>query len=586
MPLLLLLLLSSPDAVFIQRTVTVDFTADTGYVETTSETIVPLTARGVRRYGTVTSSYRNGWESLQVIASVRHWRSGRGVDDADIREEPHGSLLAGGRLESSLREVHVSFPGLEVGDTVTVKVTRNIAELPLDDLYSYTFYAASRDSVHRGSFRVVKPPDRELHHSVSGEFDHSVSTGERSQVLIWETGPQRPLPFLPFSPGPIRLSPRVTVASHTPRQVSSVLYSRLAGDLVDRGTPVTAPAGNDPMELRDWVACEIEYLGTDLGDYPGYTPRTPEETLAERVGVCRDKALLLAWLLYRSGHDPVLVLTSLSGNIGPLPGSRSFDHMLVALAGPGGDTLFLDPVNQMAADGYTYMLRGREYLPLTPEGSPPRVFPDRGDADTLRIRIRGGLDLEAGILEGELNATFSGSAEELFRYMLSSVSADRIQPLLQRLFGALPSSVLTIEGDPASPSSPLRVTGQGRWRVMSVFAQGTATLILPGLANIDLVGSRASAFLMPAFREQLVVETPYTALLELRAGNLPTGFPVLPEAVAMEGYGLEMRIEGDTLALDELLSLVPAFPGPEETGRIRAACMSSISAAHRNVTFR
>lgn len=591
MPLLLLLLLSSPDAVFIQRTVTVDLSmTDTGYVETTSETIVPLTARGVSRYGTMTSSYRNGWESLQVLASVRHWRSGRGEDDADIREEPHSSLLAGGRLESSLREVHISFPGLEVGDTILVEVTRTIRKLPLDDLYSYTYYAASRDSIHRGVFRVITPPDRELRHSVSGEFAMSVSTGERGEVLLWEAGPQRPIPLLPFSPHPAALSPRVTVASHTPRQVSAVLYSRLVEDCLGHGTSSSAQlaiaAGEDPVELRDWVAAEIEYLGADWGDYPGYTPKTPEETLADRAGVCRDQALLLAWLLDRAGYDPVLVLTSLSGSMGPLPGSRSFDHMLVALADPGGDTLFLDPVNQMAAEGYTYTLRGREYLPLTPEGSPPGRFPDPGEGDTLRIRITGELDPEADILEGEITAEFSGSAEELFRYMLSSVPADRSHRLLQRLFGALPSSALIIEGDPRSPGSSLRVTGRGRWRVLHVLWDGSVTLILPGLSGIDLVGSRASAFLMPEFRERLFVETPYTALLVLRVGNLPPGGAVLPEPVGMEGYGLEMSIEEDTLELVEILSLVPAFPGPEETASIREACLSSISAAHRNVTFR
>lgn len=587
MPLLLLLLLSSPDAVFIQRTVTVDLSmTDTGYVEITSELIVPLTARGVRRYGTMTSSYRNGWESLHVRASVHHWRSGRGVDSADIREEPHSSLLAGGRLESSLREVHIDFPGLEVGDTITVEITRTIRNLPLGDLYSYTYYAASRDSVHRGVFKVVKPSDVELHRSVTGEFDLSVSTDERCEVLVWEAGPHHPLPFLPFSPDPAFLSPRVTVASQTPRQVSAVLYSRLVEDRIGHGPPVTVPAGNDPMELRDWVATEIEYLGADWGDYPGYTPRSPEETLTDRAGVCRDKALLLARLLDDAGYDPVLVLTSLSGSIGTLPGSRSFDHMLVALAGDDGDTLFLDPVNQIAADGYTYTLRGREYLPLTPEGSPLRRFPDPGEGDTLRIRITGGLDTEAGILEGEMTAVFSGSAEELFRYMLSSVSGNRTQLLLQRLFGALSPSALVVEGDPSSPGSTLRVTGQGRWRVMSVSGEGSITFILPGLADIDLVGSRASAFLMPGFREHLFVETPYTALLELRVGHLPEGEAFLPEPVVLEGYELEISIEGDTLELDELLSLVPAFPDPGETGDIRDACLSSISSAYRNVTFR
>ncbi|MEN8209303.1 MAG: DUF3857 domain-containing protein, partial [Candidatus Fermentibacteria bacterium] len=375
MYLLLLILTSIPDAVYMEHSVTLDCSSpESGYIETTREVIVPLTSAGVERYSKIAASFRNTWESLDINASISHWRSGRGEDSAILHENPHSSLLQSGRLESSLRQVIIEFPGIEIGDTLEVEIIRRISHLPMGDYYSYTFYASSRDSIHNGIFKVLWPPEREIHIQSEGVFEFQDYTLENgTECMIWKSAPQFPVPYLPFSPDPASISYFVTVSSHSPDDVSRGLYSILDRNcMVDSSAladSIIEIAGNRPENLCAWVSDEIDYLSGNWGSDPGYSPRNPAETLHDMAGVCRDKAVLLLWLLRRAGYIPAAVLTSLSGDIGSYPGSRSFDHMLVSIKDSSGRTLFLDPTNSFASEGYTYTLRGMGYLPLTPSGS-------------------------------------------------------------------------------------------------------------------------------------------------------------------------------------------------------------------------
>ncbi len=593
MPLILLLLLSSADAVYLQHSAAVELHGpDSGYTETTLEVIIPLTARGVWRYGTMSSTYRNSWETVEIDASIAHWRPGRGEAEAEIREEPHSSLLPGGMLESSLREVYISFPGIETGDTIKVEITRRIRRLPLGDFYSFTYYSASRDSIHHGSFTVAADPGTSLHTGTSGDDflfrDYVGADGLRH--MAWESGPREPIPLLPFSPDPVFQSPRVTVANHLPGQVSSGLYRSLVEECLEGvpgpGDSLMEDAGNEPSALCSWVGAGIEYLSGEWGSDPGYTPRSPMETLEDRAGVCRDRAVLLIWLLRGAGRDPFAVLTSYSAPVGPYPGSRSFDHMLVALENSYGDTLFLDPTNLLSPDGYTYTLRGREYLPLTPEGADLARFPDPDGGDTLEIEIEGSFEPGSATIRGRISVCFSGAAEELFRSMLSSVDRSGREELLRRLFRALPGSMLSLSGDPASPGEELGIYGTAEWEYGMLSTGDSTVVILPGLSSIDLVGSRAAAYLLPAFRQQLFVETPYAARLRISLVDMPSGTPYLPDPVQMDNYSLRVGLEGDTLVLCECMSLLPSHPDQLQTLALRAAALASISSSHRAVTFR
>lgn len=592
MSLFLLLLISMPDAVYLQHSITLDCSSpDSGYLETTREIIVPLTAAGVERYSRISASFRKTWESIEVIASVSHWRSGRGDDSGILREDPHSSLLHSNRLESSLRQVFIEFPGIEIGDTLKIEIRRKISYLPMGDFYSYTFYAASRDSIHNAVFKVLWPSSREIHIQSEGVFEYRDYTidGE-TECMIWRSSPQTSIPYLPFSSDPASISPFVTVSSHSPEDVSRGLYPKLdlncmvgSSALADS---IIGVAGNTPEELSVWVSEEIEYLSGNWGSDPGYSPRNPAETLEDMSGVCRDKTVLLLWLLRRAGYLPTAVLTSISGDIGYYPGSRSFDHVLVTLQDEGGKTIFLDPTNTYSSDGFTYTLRGSGYLPLTSSGSPIEYFPDNSADDVLSIVIEGSLIEDSSLVAGNISVSFGGAAEELFRSMLGTVEPSERNLLIERLFGLLPGSEIPVEANLSSINTPLRLEGTGRWECGILRAGESFYLVLPGLETFDAVSSRASAYMLPSFRDDIYIETPYTAHLRLLLTNLPHGHPELPESCDTENYSISITLSDDSLLLEERLALQPSIPDVERLCVIRQGLLTGLSASARTVMFR
>ncbi|MBD3279017.1 MAG: DUF3857 domain-containing protein [Candidatus Aegiribacteria sp.] len=588
MQLLLLLLLLSPDAVYLEHRVLLDCSSpDSGYTEITSETVVPLSARGVQRYSQIVSSFRNTWESLRIEASVSHWRPGRGEDPAEIHEEPHSVLLQQGRLESSLREVTIFFPGLEIGDTLHIRIERNIQRLPLDDLYSHTFYAASRDSIARGVFKVLWPREKQLLVSSDGDFETYTVPGEdgNSTLFVWESPPFSPLPRLPFSRDRASMSPHVNVAGHSAPEVSRKLYEVMIEQCLTEdpalADSVIRLVGDDPLNLCRWVSHEIEYLSGDWGSDPGYSPRSPQLTVNERAGVCRDRAVLLLWLLSRVGYSPRAVLTSISGHLPEYPGSRSFDHMLVEVEDEEG-TLYLDPSGSCSRS-VSSVLRGRPYLPLSSPGSSLDTFPDTRSFDSLLIDIEGVYLADSSIIRGNLNVDFSGSVLQLYGSMLSSVGSSNLKDLLTRLFGCLQGSDLAVVGDLEDPEAGLRVEGTGAW-MCTVLSSGEAYyVLLPGLETMDVPGGRAAALILPGFRDLVTIETPCTAFLNMRIAGFGPESVSLPEPVETDNFSCSSSLRGDTLIFRQILNLQPHLPEPSELEMLRNSLTLMLSAQHRTV---
>ncbi|MCK5065310.1 MAG: DUF3857 domain-containing protein [Candidatus Fermentibacteraceae bacterium] len=590
---ILAIMLASPDAVYLNHDVTLYCSSpDSGYSEVTREVIIPLTARGVEHYRELVSSFRNTWESLEIsIAEIRHWRPGRGTDDAVLRETPHRSLLPDGRLESSLRELFVEFPGIEIGDTLIIEIRRYIDYLPMDDFYSYTYFAAARDSISAGTFRVFWPADREIHISTDDLPQPEITLFNDTTVCyLWSTYSYGPIAALPFSQNTAECSPAVTIASHLPVEVSAGLFTVLDETLMQDYEPaadsILKITGYEPVNISRWVSGEIEYLSGNWGRDPGYTPRFPVVTLNEHAGVCRDKAVLLLWLLRRAGHDPYAILTSTSGSIRELVGSRSFDHMLVALDVNTNEVMFLDPVNRFSEDGYSYTLRGAEYLPLTASGSELKIFPDKYNLDSLSIQIRGTFDADSGMIHGNINVTMSGAADELFRSMFAGVALDSRTLLLETLFGVLPGSDIHLDGDPNMTSQPLFVHGSGSWDCSYIRKDDSFYILIPGLETFDLVGSRASAYVLPDIRDNVFIETPYNAHLRLDLTGLPSGSPEIPEPHSSINYSIEINYIDEYLRMDEFMSLMPMIPDSSQLVDLRSGLLSRMSGYFRTVVFR
>ncbi len=530
--LILLGLAAYPDAVHLDYRASVSFNDDGSITESTSTRVIPLNGRGVRRYSSMTLSHRSGIEEIEILqASVGHWRGGRGSSRGTFSTGPHSILTATGRMESSLRETVITMPGVEVGDTVMLHIERTISDLPLSRVYSYSFSPVMDDSVAHSSFRIENPAGVRLYSSQPGE--HFVFTGVS------------PLPSHPLAA--VKTS-WISIATGSPETLSSEASVHI--DIPWHGEceeleRVIQSVGTDPGELRSWMAENISYIGTDSGVWPGWSPRSPEETMEDHAGVCRDRAILLTWLLRKAGYQAYPALVSTRGETPSLVDARTFDHMItVYREGPDSLWRLLDPTPRGIPEkaGFSFGLRGCTYLPLVPWGSTLLQVPWEGWNDTLRMDINGTLSLETGMIEGSLTAESSGVPLELITTLYTGSSSSTVKEMARRFFGAVSCSSVSFEDDV--------LTMEGSWRARILENR----LLLPGLREVSLAGTRAASMLLPAPPDSVFIDATTVEILTMEI-TLPMENVFLPEPVEVPGYSCSLGIDRGIVTLRETASV-------------------------------
>ena len=522
------LLLVSPDAVHLLHSVEVTFQVDGSITEHTKVVIIPLTGRGVQRYSTMSVAFRNGMEEVEILqADVKHWRGGRGSGTATIKTGPHRILSRTNRLESSLRETILQMPGLEVGDTVKVEILRTIHSLPLSDVYSYSFSPVLQDSVVRSVFQLHNDSAIQLITSESGNFWE-----------FWNLSPAPSHTLAAYDP------PLISIATGTPAMLSAQASEALDDPQHSQCTTldeIVSLTNSDPGALRVWVAENINYTGADAGVWPGWSPRSPEETLEDGSGVCRDRAVLLTWLLRKAGYDAYPALASTVGETPPLVDARSFNHMITVyrhLADNSWEILDPTPRGIPITSGISFGLRGTTFLPMIPGGSELQTIPLNGWNDTLSIFLSGELDLEENIITGNLYAVSNGVPLELITTLFSRSAPNTRNEMFRRFFGAIQCDSVSFNGEEAIV--------HGQWQV---FHNGEY-LLLPGLREVSLPGSRTAAMLLPCPPDSFVIDAPATEILRVSLRGLNSGTQ-LPTSVSFNGYSCEMVFEFGELIYTE-----------------------------------
>ncbi len=541
----------SPDAVHLIHSVTVTFEEDGTVTEETVAVVVPLTGRGVQRFSTISVAFREGMEDLEVVqAEVVHWRGGRGSAEAFVSTGPHRILTSTNRLESSLRETIIAVPGLEVGDTVKVDIVRKVHSLPLSDVYSYSFSPQLQDSVVRSVFRLCNEVHAELYSTETGSF--------------WEFRNLSPLPSHVLA---AYRTHTVSVATGNPATLSAA--ASVALDIPEhsqcsRLDEIVLESGSDPGRLRAWVAENINYTGADTGVWPGWSPRSPEETLTDGSGVCRDRAILLTWLLRKAGYQAYPAFASTTGETPPLVDARTFDHMLTVYRVPpdtGWTVLDPTPSGLPPGAGFSFGLRGCTYLPLIPGGTDMHTIPLNGWNDTLRINLTGELDMEENVITGEINASAHGVSLELITTLFTQTSPLNRNEMFRRFFGAVSCDSVSFNGT--------EVIVSGKWKVY----RNDEMLLLPGLREISLHGSRSASMLLPCPPDSFVIDAPASEILTVSL-VVPQIETLLPEPVHSTGYSCEMSYRYGRLVYTETADITNTNTDILETLLVRSGTSS------------
>lgn len=287
-----------------------------------------------------------------------------------------------------------------------------------------------------------------------------------------------------------------------------------------------------------FVQQEIRYEGLFFGEN-SHRPHPPDETLARRLGDCKDKTQLLLALLRREGIAawPALVSTAYQRGItGSLPSPGLFDHVILAVD-YGGKRHYLDSTRLYDGGGLDTLGRSHFDLALlvgAPEKELVTMYPDH----PMVLSIEQFDDFYADDFESpvryEVRTLYRGNEANRQRYLFSAEPLADIQRRYQAyyigLFGEVEAGApLQVVDDMENNLFEVRET----WQLKTFWQTSEDGLLLAPVR----IGTFSDLIAMP---RQSVRKTPFRLPAYVQARNttrihypmnLPLTFPAMPRVL-------------------------------------------------------
>jgi tetratricopeptide (TPR) repeat protein len=335
------------------------------------------------------------------------------------------------RQLTGLRTLLLVLPDVRVGDAVELAYTLEGENPIFEGQYAESFALASDAPLDQLQLRIDAPATQTLHFKTLGALAPADLQPQPSRVgdrQVWQLRRQHVPPVVDEQGVPpwVQHYPAWQISSwrdwgdvqawarrlFQPAEPDAALRE-LAQRLRDQHA---TPAARAAAALQ-FVQDEVRYFSLSLGE-SSHRPKPAAQTLAERLGDCKDKVLLLNQLfaLLDLKAEPVLVsVRRQRGVVDSLPGHERLDHVVSRLSLDGRDWI-LDPT--LSGQGLGLAERGHldygQGLPVNDSGALQRLEPAPEPAAAVVWHHRWDLSRKgrAALLEVELE-TFGLSAEHL-----------------------------------------------------------------------------------------------------------------------------------------------------------------------------
>ena len=283
-----------------------------------------------------------------------------GVDERNIAVVPVSSSHSP-RVLTNRRSLRIPLPALCVGAELSIKVIIKEKKTAIPSGSAHRFaLAPGRPTLH-SKLLVDAPKSLRLHFAMSGVKELKKTTERQGSRNRWvfEAGPfRRDLEIEPeLSPHQPR-QPTILVSSVPSWQAAARDYANIVNKALQRET--TTPPRFPPgvADVRDKAAFllasvrqRVRYVSLAL-DERAIVPKSPQKTLKEGFGDCKDMSTLLVAWLRREGLKAhvALVKSANSMDVHPqIPGVNEFDHAIVYV--DTSPPLWIDPAAQFTRVG-------------------------------------------------------------------------------------------------------------------------------------------------------------------------------------------------------------------------------------------
>ena len=192
--------------------------------------------------------------------------------------------------------------------------------------------------------------------------------------------------------------------------------------------------------LTHWVADNIRYAGISMGEGEGFTLHNQAMNLADRCGVCKDKASTLIGFLRAAGFKAYAAMTMAGERIDRIPADQ-FNHSVCAVQRRDGSFLMLDPTwVPNVRELWSSAEQQQGYLIGTAEGCDLMETPvSPAEKHYIRILGESSIDLE-GTLTGTLTVTAEGQSDAAVRGVFNARQSEWRQNLELQLLKVAPTA--------------------------------------------------------------------------------------------------------------------------------------------------
>lgn len=391
-----------------------------------------LTEASLVSSGKMPISYSSKLEEVDILEAYTLKKDGRRIDVGPAGIQTQQGRLAGGVGISRIdqRTIMITFPQLEVGDSVAYKYRTN-----------------QKEAVFPGQFHAVSVFARgfawdaiDVSIDVPSSFALQIEAGQiHTLPLVEHDGRRmyrwvaRNLPVVRNEPASVDVfhsTPRLIVttfrdwgefaAAYEARAGSRAAVTPAVAEMAEQITHgVTEPRAQARL-IYEWVAKNVRYVATWIGA-EGWVPHDAESILSNRYGDCKDHVVLMRALLAAKGiaSSAVMINSDRTSYTLPTVVYPAFNHVIAYL--PAFD-LYLDStagsivpfgvIPLSNADKPVIHTSGYDGVRRTPMITPPQFFVSRATKMVLG---------EDGSATAELSITANGSAAIELRELQRSI---------------------------------------------------------------------------------------------------------------------------------------------------------------------
>jgi hypothetical protein len=381
-------------------------------------------------------------------------------------------------------------------------------------------------------------------------------------------------------------------------------YWQLCLPHMEKATPAVTnkvfEIGKDVDKIFRWVAENIRYMGLTMEDTsPGYAPHDVDVTFANRYGVCRDKAALLAAMLRIAGFDAYPVLIHAGAKMDEKVPVPFFNHAIVAIrdkSAPCGYRL-MDPTNETSRDLMPSYLGGKSFLVACPEGEKLKVSPVTPATDNIvEIETTGTVGKDGtAYLKSEIS--FGGVNDGIYRGAFLRRKKDMMRPFVERIVASSlkGAELVSFEIRPENlhdMTKPLHLSlsikvpecsfeRKTSYELSIPFvskAIGAASFILSGETSLEKRKYPLEVFSTAAVSERLTLN------LDFGAG-VPVFIPDSSEIKGKYGYFNTCKVTDGKLVATRKVAVNDIEFSPKEYSALREDMKRSDSHERKNIVF-